>query len=138
MTAVDRFGNESEPALGTYDGNDVCRNLDVRSLIFNTYQTAIPVIPEIDLASSDPSKYDSETDFDLSKLDMSNAIITKRGAPEKFRPRERLVLVSRNSRNIIDEDSPKKKLSITARNNLRKKAKREAKEREKQMQEGQQ
>lgn len=138
VTAVDRFGNESEPALGTYDGNDVCRNLDVRSLIFNTYQTAIPVIPEIDLASSDPSKYDSETDFDLSKLDMSNAIITKRGAPEKFRPRERLVLVSRNSRNIIDEDGPKKKLSITARNNLRKKAKREAKEREKQMQEGQQ
>ena len=75
----------------------------------------------------------SETEFDLSNLDMNNAIITNRGASEKFRPRERLVLVPKRQNSIIDEDAPKKKLSITARNNLRKKAKREAKERAKQI-----
>lgn len=130
ITAVDRFGNESAPATGTYEGRDVCRNLDIKKLINYTYQTAIPVMPGLDLSFADEEKRDFDTDFDLSNLDVGNAVITNPGNSNKFRPRERLILVPKDQKKDILDEGPKKKLSITARNNLRKKQKREAKERE--------
>lgn len=130
VTAVDRFGNESEAATGTYDGKDVSRNLDIRKLINNTYQTAIPVMPEFDLSDIDEPN-DIDVTQGLDNLDLSTTVITSRGSSDKFRPRERLVLVPKDRKKDVLDEEPKKKLSITARNNLRKKLKREAKEREK-------
>lgn len=134
VTAVDRFGNESEAAQGMYEGGDLTRNLDVRSLINNTYQTAIPVMPVInydDVAASDTVKnnYDFDTDFDFSGFDLSNAHMTKQSKTDKERSRERIVLVPVGEKKKKVDEKPKK-LSITARNNLRIKERREQKERE--------
>ena len=129
VTAVDRFGNESEAAQGEYDGGDLTRNLDIKRLINNTYMTAIPVMPEPKYHDFDNSGEDilDLVDFKFNELDMDNAKISEQSKADKYKSRERIVLVPVGQKHGDAFDKPKK-LSITAKNNLRKKMKKERKE----------
>ena len=130
VTAVDRYGNESEPVQGVYEGGDLTRNLDVKRLINNTYITAIPVMPEPnyhDFENSSDDIFDF-TEIKFGEFDMDNAIMSQQTKADKYKSRERIVLVPVSQKDKDTYEKPKK-MSITAKNNLRKKLKREMKER---------